>query len=309
MKKWSDLIRERIYNPRDKSRVQETHVRYMLARTQRMFRYEGLPDTIPQRMLELYLQTWGYCAIGEYQGSLYAYTGGLGGVPDEYYRPTIFTVANPYQNLTANWEIGKDCILVRSDSLEMGMLPLYNRYAYHLTENELSMLVSDINSRIVGLISASDDRTMESAKAYLGDIESGKLGIIGENAFLEGVRSQPYAGQSGRGMITDLIEYEQYLKASWYNEIGLDSNYNMKRESITASESNMNSDALLPLIDDMLECRRVAMNEVNDLFGTNITVTYASAWEDNQQQIDIVTNELETEVKGGEVPLDDKLEI
>lgn len=298
-KKLDELIRERMYNPRDKTRVQEQHVRYMLNRTQRMFQYSGLPDTIPARMLELYLQTWGYCAIARHDGNLYAYTGGLGGTPDVYYQPTIFTVSNPAQNFSSNLKIGEECILIRNDSLELGLLPLFNRYAYHLTENELSMLLSDINSRIVGLISASDDRTMESAKQYLGDIETGKLGVIGENAFLEGIRSQPYAGQSGRGMLTDLIEYEQYLKASWYNEIGLDSNYNMKRESITASESNMNADALLPLIDDMLECRRTALDAVNSLYGTNITVTYASAWEDNQQQIEIVTDQMEQKVEEG----------
>ena len=299
MRKWNDLIRERIYNPRDKSRVQEYHVRYMLSRTQQMFRYEGLPETIPQRMLELYLQTSGYCAIGKYDGNLYAYIGGQGGEPDAYYRPTIFTVANPAQNLTANWRIGEECVLVRNDSLEIGMLPLFNRYAYHLTENELSMLLSDINSRVIGLISAGDDRTLDSAKQYLADIEVGKIGVIAENAFLDGIRAQPYAGQSGRGMLTDLIEYEQYLKASWYNEIGLDSNYNMKRESITASESNMNSDALLPLVDDMLKCRQDAMEQVNSLFGTDIRVMFASAWEDNQEQIDIVTEQMEEEVREG----------
>lgn len=289
MKKWQELYkREKFYNPRDKAKVQEMHVQYMLNRSQQMFKYRGLPDTIPARMLELYLQTSGYCAIAEYEGKLYAYIGGQGGEPDEYYRPTLFTVANPYQGFSKNLKIGSECILIRNDSLELGMLPLYHRYAYHLTENELSLLVSDINSRITSLISASDDRTKESALQYLGDIESGKLGVIGETAFLEGLRTQPYSGQSGRGVLTDLIEYEQYLKASWYNEIGLDANFNMKRESINTTEAKMNSDALLPLIDDMITCRREAMEQVNALFGTSITVDYTSAWEDNQEQIDMM---------------------
>lgn len=296
--KWlDDLIRKTFYNPRDKTKVQEMHVRYMLSRTQSMFRYEGLPDTIPQRMLELFLQTNGHVCFAKWDGGLYVYTGGLGGEPDAYYRPTIYTVANPAQRWSKNLVIGKDCIVMPNDSMYLGLLPLHHRYAYNLAENELSMLVADINSRIVSIISASDDRTIAGAKSYLVDIEQGKLGVIGENAFLDGIRSQPYANSSGHAIITYLIEYEQYLKASWYNDLGLDSNYNMKRERLSASETDMNSDALLPLVDDMLSCRRKALEEVNALFGTDITVTLSSAWEDNQQQTEIITDLLKEELE------------
>lgn len=77
---------------------------------------------------------------------------------------------------------------------------------------------------------------------------------------------------------TDLIEYQQYLKASWFNEIGLNANYNMKREKLSTTESQMNSDALLPLVDDMLEQRRLGVEKVNEMFGTNITVDFCSSW-------------------------------
>lgn len=302
MQKWLDeKLRTAIYNPREKSQVQKTHILYMLARTQQMFRYDGLPDTIPARILELFLQMNGHVCFAEHDGKLYVYTGGLGGEPDVYYQPTLYTVANPAQQFSKNLVIGKDCIVMRNDSLYLGLLPMYSRYAYHMAENELSLLVADINSRIVGLISAGDDRTLASAKQYISDIEQGKLGIIGENAFLDGVKAQPYSATGNRGLLQDLTEYEQYLKASWYNEIGLDANYNMKRERLSQSEVELNGDALLPLVDDMLSCRKEALESVNALFGTNITVNYSSAWEDNQKQVDIVTELLKDEVENGGV--------
>lgn len=297
MQKWlDDKLRTAVYNPREKSTVQRQHVYYMLNRTQSMFKYDGLPDTIPQRILELYLQINGHICFHEYKDNLYIYTGGLGGEPDVYYQPTLYTVSNPAQGWSKNLVIDKDCVVMRNDSLMLGMLPLYNRYAYHLTENELSLLVSDINSRVIGLISAGDDRTLASARQYLAEIEAGKLGVIGENAFLDGVKAQPYAGTNGRGIMPDLIQYEQYLKASWYNEIGLDANYNMKRERMTSSEAELNGDSLLPLIDDMIRCRKEALEKVNAMYGTSISVDYASAWEDNQQQTDIVTELLKQEI-------------
>lgn len=273
-----DKLREIYYNPRDKSESQRQHVRYMLNRSTHMFEYDGLPDTIPAYVLELYLQTNGHVIFADHGGELYIYTGGLGGEPDVYYRPTVYTVANPAQNLSKNFRINKDCILMKNTTLFLSLLPLYNRYAYHLAENELSMLVVDINSRIMGVLSADDDRTAESARKYLSDIEAGKLGVIGESTFFEGLTSQPFGGSGARGAITDLIEYEQYLKASWYNDIGLDANYNMKRESLSMTESQMNDDALLPLVDDMLLCRQESLEMVNEKYGTSITVRKAGAW-------------------------------
>lgn len=303
--KWLDeKVRTKFYNPKEKSEVQEMHVRYMLSRTQSMFRYTNLPSTIPQRMLELYLQANGHCCIALWEGEPYAYTGGLGGEPDAYYRPTLYTVANPAQGWSKSLRIGEECVVIPNDSMYLGLLPLFHRYAYHLAENELSMLLSDVNSRMVGLISAGDDRTLSSARQYLSDIESGKLGIIGENAFLEGVKVQPLAGSSGRGLLQDLIEYEQYLKASWYNEIGLDSNWNMKRERLATSESDMNQDSLLPLVDDMLRCRQAAMDEVNTLFGTDIQVSLYSAWEDNQIQTEIVTEMMQQDLEGHDTDIE-----
>lgn len=298
MRQWvMEKLRTLVYDPRDKLQVQQSHIQYMLARTQQIFRYDGLPDSIPQRILELYLQINGHLCFHEWKDNLYVYTGGLGGEPDVYYQPTIYTVSNPAQGWSDNLKIDIDCVVMKNDSLYLGLLPLFNRYAYHMAENELSMLVADINSRMVSLISASDDRTLASARQYLSEIESGKIGVIAENAFLEGLKTQPYTGTSGARYLTDLIEYEQYLKASWYNEIGLNANYNMKREHLSTSESQMNNDALAPLIDDMLSCRRYALDKVNAMYGTNITVSLESAWEDNEIQTEIVTELLQEEIE------------
>ena len=40
----------------------------------------------------------------------------------------------------------------------------------------------------------------------------------------------------------------------------------------------MNDDALMPLIDQMLACRKKACKQINDLFGLNIDVELNSAW-------------------------------
>lgn len=269
----------------DKSRCINQHISYMLNRAHSMFKWDGLPETIPVRSLELYLQTNGNVCFYKHNGELYVFTGGLGGEPDAYYMPTIYTIANPALKLSVNARIGVDCVVIPNDSLYIGLLPMFSRYAAGMTETELSLQIATINSRIIDLISAPDDRTRASAEKFLSDVANGKLGVIAETAFLDGVRAQPYGTTGNSNVLTNLIELEQYFKASWFNELGLNANYNMKRESLNSSESQLNNDALLPLVDDMLECRKRGIEQVNAMFGTEISVSLASSWEDNALEI------------------------
>ena len=181
-----------------------------------------------------------------------------------------------------------------NDALYQGMLPMFSRYATAMTETELSLDIACVNSRIIDLMSAPDDRTKASAEEYLRKVRSGSIGVIAENAFLDGIRAQPY-GTTGHSTITDLIELEQYHKASWFNDLGLNANYNMKRESLNSAESQLNNDALLPLVDDMLRCRQLAAEKVNSMFGTEISVSLASSWEDNQEEIDLEQESMDPE--------------
>lgn len=293
-----------LFDFKDKERCAWYHISQMLIRTQSMFKYRGLPESIPARNLEIMLQTRGHVAWYHTNGELYVFIGGLGGVPDAYYMPTVYTIANPALNISKNLKIGEDCIVMPSDSLYQGLMPIFSHYATGVTENELSMRTAIINTRIVDLISAQDERTAESAREYLRNIEDGKLGVIAETALLEGLKAQPYGTNGATQVLTDLIEMEQYWKASVFNELGLNANYNMKRESLNSAESQLNNDALLPLVDDMLKCRREALEKVNDMFGTDIEVDFSSSWKDNIEEAEA---ELETLAPGVTLPGNDTL--
>ena len=271
----------------DKSANAVLYVGYMLNRAQSMLKYEGLPDTLPKRNLVYMLQTNGWVCIPKatkyFNGKMYAFTGGLGGEPDPYYMPTKCTVANPALNFSETMQIDEDCVIVPHDSMYMGLLPMFQRYASMLVENDISIRIADINARIINLISAGDDNSLKGARQYIEDIESGKLGVAAESAFLDGIKSQPYAAGSGANNITQLIELQQYLKAGWFNELGLNANYNMKREAINTVEAQLNDDALLPLVDNILHTQQIGFDRVNEMNGTNIRVSLDSAWEERQE--------------------------
>lgn len=287
-----------VYNDKEKNIADYTG--YFLSRMQSMFKYEGLPESMPQRNIELMLLCNGHICITEVNGVLYAFTGGLGGEPDVYYIPTIYTVANPALNFSKNLKIDEECIVIRNNTMYQSILPLLQRYISLLVENDISLTMATINSRIINILTACTDNTRESAEMYISKIIQGDLSIIGNTSIFDtSDLSLLQSNQGKTGIITDLIELEQYTKASLYNELGLNANYNMKRESINSSESVLNDDMLLPLVDDMLRCRQECFDKVNDKYGTNIKVSLFSAWEDNEQEIDAKQEQLEDD-KGGD---------
>lgn len=309
----------------DKPRSMRQYVAYMLDRTNSMFEYTGLPDTIPAYMLELYLQIFGYAAFIEVKDGnpihypslvdtkpgVYIFFGAIGGERDIYYRPKLFTAANPrLKNSIAatiiyeqDEDVENPCVLMRNDTNYIGLLPLFNRFASELVENDISVRSAQINARALTGISVNNDREAESARKFLDDLEAGKLGILGETQFMNGISTSNLSTQSSNTII-QLIELQQYLKASWYNELGLNVNFNMKREYMSEEEIAVNTDILLPLVDDMLKCRRAACEMLNTIFGLNVTVDKSSAWA-NKEQEDLAA--LSTASMEGQIPLKDNI--
>lgn len=280
---------------KDKKRLYQQHIQYMLIRTQSMFKYTGLPDTIPEKDLELILQVTGSATITKVNGKLYAFYGGLGGELNEYYLPTISTVSNPYLNFSKNLRIDADCVLILNDPLYVGLMPLFEKNASLLAETDISLRFASINSRISKLITADNDVAKASAKSFLEDIENGKdLGVIASDGFFEGIKTSDYSSGSAN-MIKDLIELHNYIKSSWYLDLGLSANWNAKRESINESEASMNDDILLPLIDQMLEQRQMGCQRVNMMFGTNISVDLESSWKKIREEITIQMDQAKEE--------------
>lgn len=277
----------------DKSKSSASIINYMLARLQKMFKYKNLPESIPRQYLENYLLVNGSCIIArdkknESDPNIYAFIGSAGGEPDIYYRPTKYMIANPSLNFSAEYYISdtdpnheRDAILVRNDTMWQGLYPMMARYAALISENLLTIRTADVMLRVLALITAPDDSSRLAADQFLKDIVDGKLASIAENRFLDGIRMQNPPSNNG-SYLTQFIELHQYLVGSFYNEVGLNANYNMKREALSESETGLNDDSLMPLCEDMLRCRREDMASVNALFGTSIEVDFDSSWLENE---------------------------
>ena len=271
------------YDFRNKTENVNNFIRYMLARTLQMFKYKGLPETMPQKELEQLLQVQGYAFITEHDGEIYAFSGSLGGTPGVYGEPTEIVIANPALKFNKTLNLKTDGVLINNDDMRQGLIPLISRYVTILNENEVTMILSTINKRVNNLISVSDDNTADSAKKYLDGLEAGKIGYIMENRLYDSLKAKSIS-ETNSNRLVDLIELQQYIKASLYNELGLNSNFNMKKERLISEEVEINSNSIFPLVDNMLHCRQEAVEKINVMFGTSITVEFSSSWAKREEQ-------------------------
>lgn len=257
-----------------------THeIYYMLARTQSMFKYTGLPDTIPATELELQLQCYGDSFLTKVHGEFYALSGNAGGKYDVYNNPTEYIVNNPALNFSKNLKIDVDGIRIKNDTFAIGILPLLKKYCVMLTENHISIRQAIINARALSIISANDDKTKASADIFLKKMVDGELSAIAEQPFFEGIKSFDVSA----GLpLRQLLESEQYLKASMFHELGIDYNPNLKRTVVSSFEAQLNDDFLLPLVDTFYACRLDAIEKFNRMYNLSVDVQFNSTWLTNQ---------------------------
>ena len=293
-------LNQRFIDFRDKDKVFRYHLKSFMRNSIPMFEYKNLPKTITHRRLEYLLQSNGFAVFFDYKGEYYITYAGMGGVPDFNYQPTVAIIANPYLEITTtrkiDWgypyevkqQVDGECVVIPNDSLFYGLFPTHTYYATQLTENDLTLNCLLINTRLMNLLVAGDDNAKTSLDEVINELYNGKIATaVDKNWIMESIKSVPFGSTSGSSNIVQLLEERQYIKGSHWNSIGVQSNYNMKRETITSSENILNVDSLLPLTDDMYKLRKEYLDIINNKYGLDISIEFSSSWKKIRDELKI----------------------
>lgn len=253
-----------------------------------LFVWDGLPDTVDQRALNLSLVLGGKVCWTKFNDKLYALTGNIGGEPNAYYEPQFFIITNPIlgskqvrirQKDGSSSIEGLDGILMGNSDVDImsdrptgGLFGLIYQFAGLLADNVSSLNCSQINGRVSQIWTADTDVLARSAEVLLRDIYDGKPYKVVAQDILDKVGVLPSAESGQANTLLNLMELHQFFLAQFYSELGIIANYNMKRERINTAESEMNSGCLDINIENMLKNRQEAVERINELFGTSISV-------------------------------------
>ena len=249
-----------------------------------IFKYDNLPDSIHENILERYLLLKGLVAFVKINDVIYSLPCSVT-EKNQYDEPIKVTVSNAYLKYSETLTVGKDCVLGTNDSIGSNLNALFDKYSYLISVNETTMALIDIIKRSQILMSASDDNTIESAHDYLDNLENGELGVISTNQILDDLHVKTQTAGTQSASLTDLFQYQNYLKSELLTELGIVSNNNMKRERLNTQEVSVNQNVAYPLISNMLLNRQKFVDKLNELFGLDITVDYSDLWKNQYNSI------------------------
>lgn len=295
------------------------YYRYFMNSIMSMFKFDGLPESIPEDDFKFIIFKNGYATVGKADdGNIYAFGDeGLGGEPNPYYNPTISVVANAGLNFNKTFEIGKDCVVVKCTSLYNGFDEIISLYSSLLATIDISLYWVFIGTRQQKLFEGSNDDVIKSLNDVFDSLENGdKLKAITGKPLFNFLKTQDYSqAATTTSNIKALIEAKQYLKSSFFMMLGINANYNMKRESLNENEIDADIFTLIPHIDNVYNTISKDLDDVNKMFDTDISMSYNSSWDRIQSEIDnrdkeeeLQVETLEAQVENIESPKDEPKE-
>lgn len=264
------------YSATNKAENVQNIIDGVLNKTLTMFLYTNLPDTLPIEELEKILQLSGTGFITMIDEQLVALKGAYSyDEVDVYNRPYKINCYLPDKKTYKMFNIS-DGVIIKNDYLERGLLPIFKKWGYLINESELTLIIANRYKRMVKTFIANDDPTAESVRTYLAKVDKGESSVITSNILWDSIKID---GETNTNTLHELIEYDNYIKSELYKEIGLYSNDNMKKERLISSEVENGMNSIYPLVDNMLNCRKQAIDKINKKFNTNISVEFTSSWE------------------------------
>lgn len=281
-------------------------VGHWIRQTVGAFEWEGLPEEVPPWVLELWLQVYGWAAMIKTEDGVHIVSAPVAwwnGQYTPYYQPAGVIVTNPYAvKWSGEYQYNDNAVLCRGDPLMQGMLPIIGTRAEMQVETDVSIICALQNLRIINLVKASTDKVKLAAENLFRRIRWGRQGIIQSETQKNlwsgatpapDIEMLPLSGVPPSYM-QQLIETCQYIRGSLYNELGLQANWNAKRETLNDSEINAGEDTLRPLIDSMLKCREIFCEDCRRVLGLDISVKLAGAWAARAELAELEVEQAET---------------
>ena len=268
--------------PTDVDALYDHFFRELFNSASRVILIEGLPEKADLNFVMTKLLLNGSIAIVKINGDIYMTNGYLGGERDVNYFGTRVIGSNPSLG-SYNLKRGEEAemaFLTPFDNLPLivgggsrdrgGLYSLISFTASLLADNLCSLNTSQINGRVQAIITAEDSTIAATAEGVLKELYAGKpYKVITEDLYKR-IHVNPLASSIQAHQLIELIETQQYIRAMFWNAIGIDCNYNMKRERLITAEVESNYVSLKVPISTILNNLNSCFEAANNALGTSL---------------------------------------
>ena len=254
-----------------------------------MFDYDNIPEDMKKYFedFEKYLIMGGILAVGKIDDKLTFVRGGLGGGElNEYGYPTRFIGATG-NGRSVDWEIGTECVVFFNNKSHTPDLDVL-RTTDLLTDVDISIDCNVYYSRFYPVPLAKDEREKIQIKEVFSNLKKGGRETTVLNRKTEimdimGVNSPEIpvlnlTDVENADKIQYLSRFREDVKRWFLNRNGhdLQGASKMAQQSVEEINGNNSVSMIYPL--EKLEMRKRAVDEMNSLFGTELTITFSPAW-------------------------------
>ena len=234
-----------------------------------VFKWENLPNGMDERWIENFLFDYGMCVFypDEKRGFMVAQCNQDGDL-NNYDDPTHVSPTGIDVDY-ASLKVGKDCVLIRNNDRMLPTSGTLKLFAYRLAEISRTIDVN-VTAQKTPLLVATTNKQKLSLKNIYNQWNGNEPVIYGDVGF------DP---ESIKVFKTDapivFPELQQHKLAIW-NEcltfLGINNANTEKRERLITEEVSANNEHIDLSADCFLKARERAAEEINKLFGCNITV-------------------------------------
>ena len=299
-----------------------------------MFDYDGLPESIDERFIEIYLSGNGSIAWlnpseirSGLPDELIVIRGGRSDGIGNYGLGNHYIGSNDNPEIgSISAEVGTQCIVGYNNSV---MSPDFDSWYYAdlLKECEKSIRFNIRYARLAPILKASDPVKREALEKLLNDIDDGNMvNIITSNVVEEMLKddgSNTYEAihltenDDIRNLQYVIKGYEDLLRI-YHTKYGQAEQGSGKMAQQTVDEVNGTASSSFVLALDKLKQRQKMIEAVNTRFGTSINVRFSPAWdleyqryinrigatdpiegsEDKSTDVSELSSELESELSG-----------
>lgn len=245
--------------------------------TTSLFKWEGLPDTIPERFIEKTLFNMGRIAFAHDDTISY-----IVAKCNDNYSLSMYDEATSYNLYGTGYQRNfkaDDCVIIRNN---IDCIPTYffvNYFADKLSKLQLSI---DVNLNLQKYpIGVKGDETQKlTLQNFIKSYEGGEPFILTyKNADFSGIDvinfNVPFIADK-------LNDMQDKLMTRCLTTFGINNANTSKKERLNSDEVNSNNQYLDLNLDSMLLFRELACEEINKRYGLNVSV---SVREERVQQL------------------------
>lgn len=223
----------------------------------RMFKWTGLP--CPQRELEMRLMRNGFALLvkDDKAGWIITDCSLVGVTPyDDIFTHAVY--AGP-KVTGGTVELEKKSVLIRNNSLSIGVMQMIYKYASLLAHTEITYKLAAVNLRTFDTFAASDSQTVDNINAWYNMLYQGEPKAIITTMQAQLLESDPIrnvANAGGRKLdLMGVLDARDNILRQFYRDIGI-RQIKEKRANMTTEEIKDSDDMLYFNISDMLQCRK-----------------------------------------------------